>query len=444
MKTITLSVLAAALATLAPQTAQAASVDGDPVLYWNQLLINSLPANPLLAGRQAAILNTAIHDAVNAAQGSHNHGYLGGPNATGGDTRAAASAAAHAVLKALYPANAATYDTALANSLALVPDGAAKTTGIASGAAYGAQILALRANDGWNAVVPYTPSGQIGRWAPTPPAMLAAAAPQWGDITPFLLTSGDQFLPGPPPTLDSAAYTAAFNEVKEIGAAGSALRTADQSAAATYWNGAGGPGPWLQIAIAAAEESGSSTLANATVFARLSTGIMDATIGIFDAKYDYDYWRPITAIRAGDLDGNADTIGDATWSSFITTPNHPSYISGHSGVAGAASTILADQFGDDHQFCLTWSSQNRCWDSYTATANDAAMSRLWGGIHWRFDNEAGLALGRSVGNYVLGARAFGAAPEPALWGMLLLGFGTIGSVLRRRPRRVALVRWSAD
>ena len=433
----TLGVLALALATLAPHGAEAASVDGDPVLYWNQLLINSLPANPLFASRQAAILNTAIHDAVNAAQGGPNHGYLGAANATGGDTRAAASAAAHAVLKALYPANAATYDAALANSLALVPDGAAKDTGIASGAAYGAQVLALRANDGWNAMVTYTPSGEVGRWSPTPNGFSPAAVPQWGGVTPFLLASGDQFRSGPPPALDSVTYAAAFNEVKLIGAADSLIRTADQSAAANYWNTAGGPGPWIQIAIAAAEANGTSTLDNATTLARLTSAIMDSTIGIFDAKYAYDYWRPVSAIRSADLDGNVATIADVTWAPFITTPNHPSYISGHSGVAGAASVILADAFGDDHQFCLTWASQDRCWDSYTKSAEDAAMSRLWGGIHWSFDNEAGLALGRSVANYTLAARAFGAVPEPDTWGLFLGGFVVVGAALRRRkPQRL--------
>ena len=439
MKNRMLSVLAIAIATLAPHAADAATVDGDPVLYWNQLLIASLPASPLVASRQAAILNTAMHDAVNAAQGGPNYGYLGAANAHGGDTRAAASAAAYAVLKAFYPANAATYDAALANSLALVPNGAAKTTGIASGAAYGAQILALRAGDGWNAVIPYTPSGDIGRWSPTPDGLLPAAGRQWGEITPFLLTSGDQFRSGPPPALDSATYAAAFDEVKAIGAIDSVLRTADQSAAANYWVGASGPGPWLQIAIAASEANGTSTIDNATVFARLSAAIMDSTIGIFDAKYEYDYWRPVTAIRSGDLDGNAMTMADATWSPYITTPNHPSYISGHSGIAGAASVILADAFGDDHAFCLTWSSQDRCWDSYTLSADDAAMSRLWGGIHWSFDNEAGLALGRSIGNFTLQAQAFGAVPEPQTWGLLLGGFFVMGAAWRRRnSQRVVL------
>ena len=442
MKTTLLAAAAMATALLAPHSAQAATVDGDPVLYWNQLLIQSLPPSPLFASRHAAILNTAMHDAVNAAQGAPNHGYLGAANPNGGDTRAAAAAAAFTVLKTLYPGNLATYQAAYNQSLALVGDPVARDAGVASGEAYAMQILTQRAGDGWNTVVPYVPSGLVGSWAPTPPGNLNAAGAQWGGVTPFLMTSGDQFRSGPPPALDSATYTAAFDEVKLLGAAGSAVRTADQSAAATYWVGASGPGPWLQIAIGAAEASGSSVMANATAMARLSAAIMDSTIGIFDSKYEYDYWRPVTAIRNAALDGNDGTVADATWSSFVTTPNHPSYISGHSGVAGAASTILADAFGDSQSFCLTWASQNRCWANYTASADDAAMSRLWGGIHWRFDNDAGLALGRSVGNFTLQSRAFAAVPEPGVWALLLLGFGAIGAALRRRrPQRVAGIRF---
>lgn len=431
--------LATILAGTVPlQPAKAATVEGDPVLYWNQLLVSSMPANPVFASRHAAIFNIAVHDAVNAAVGNPAHSYLGG-GMSGANSRAAASSAAYHVLKALYPANTATYDAAYNASLALVSDGAAKTAGIASGMSYANQILAQRATDGWNAVVPYTPSGEIGRWAPTPPGFGSAAVPQWGTVDPFLMTSGSQFRSGPPPALTSAMYTAAFEEVKAIGSAGSLLRSADQSAAANYWVAASGPGPWINMAISSSEGQGTSTLDNASTLARLSVAMMDATIGIFDAKYFYDYWRPVTAIRNADLDGNAATLADATWSSYVTTPAHPSYISGHSAVAGSAAGILANAFGDNTAFCLTWASTSRCWANYTAASEDAANSRLWGGIHWRFDNDAGLALGRSVADWTLHTAALGAVPEPDTWSLLILGFGTIGAALRRRrPERLRL------
>ncbi len=422
---------AAMLAALASPAA-AVGVAGDPVLYWNEILITSLTPNPVFAGRHAAMVNIAIHDAVNAATGRQNYGYLGSLERDGGDTRAAASAAAHAVLSALYPANAAVYNAALANSLALVPDGAAKTKGIATGAALGAQVLALRLNDGWNAVVPYSPSGLPGRWAPTPPANLPGAVPQWGSVDPFLLNAGDQFRLGAPPAIDSAEYAAAYNEIKDIGAAGSLTRTGDQSYAANYWVAASGPGPWLRAAIDASEAAGNATIDNAALFARMNVAIVDATIGIFDAKYTFDYWRPVTGIRNGDLDGNAATDKDAGWTPYVITPPHPSYLSGHSGVAGAAGAVLADAFGDETSLCIGWASLNRCWDSYTAAADDAAISRLWGGIHWRFDNEAGLTLGRSVADWTLDQYAFGAVPEPGSWAAMIAGFGIVGAVMRRR------------
>jgi len=165
-------------------------------------------------------------------------------------------------------------------------------------------------------------------------------------------------------------------------------------------------------------------------------------IGVWDAKYEYDFWRPVTAIRAGDSDGNDLTAGDVGWTPFITTPNHPSYISGHSGVAGAGATILEDYFGDAHDFCLLSSGLTRCFDSFSGAAQDAANSRLWGGIHWRFDNEAGTALGREVAEYALSSSAFDAVPEPAAWGLMILGFGCAGGALRR-SRRGAVARAAA-
>ena len=187
--------------------------------------------------------------------------------------------------------------------------------------------------------MPYTPSGLPGHWAPTPPGNAPGAVSQWGAMDPFLLASGDQFRPGAPPALGSEAYAAAYNEVREIGSTTSLLRSADQSASATYWVAASGLGPWLRAAIDASEASGNSMIDNATLFARMNVAMVDATVGIFDVKYSFDYWRPVTAIRNGDLDGNAATVQDAGWSSYIVTPPHPSYVSGHSAIASSAAAI---------------------------------------------------------------------------------------------------------
>jgi membrane-associated phospholipid phosphatase len=423
---------AAVLLAAVPAAAAVEPVDGDPVLYWHEVMLTVLAGSPVATSRQAAMASAAIHDAVNASLGRPNFGYLGSLETNGGDVRAAASSAAHKVLITLYPGRAADLNAALAASLALVPDGPAKTKGIATGTGMGAAILARRANDGATAVVPYAPSGEIGRYAPTPPGFGSPVFQQWGDVDPWLMTSGDQFRSAPPPVVGSAAYIAAYNEVKDIGALGSLSRTADQAAAANFWAAASGVGPWIRAAIDAAQDNGTGTLENASTMARMLVAGADATIAIFEAKAYYDYWRPVTAIRAGDADGSDATVGDATWSPFITTPPHQSYVSGHSGQAAAATTVLADAFGNERSFCLTWSGNTRCWDSFSLAAEDAANSRLWGGIHWSFDNEAGLVMGQAVADWTLSSKAFGAVPEPASWAMIILGFGIVGLAARRR------------
>lgn len=423
------------LAVAAP--ASAVSADGDPVLYWNQTFLGGLPYNP---GQQraAAMLNIALHDSVNVSLGRPNVGFLGPVGSAGGDVRAAASVAAHAVLVQLQPSRTAEFNAALATSLALVPDGAAKAKGIANGTAVAAALFANRATDGQTTVVPYTPSGLPGRWAPTAPAFQPAVQPGLAVATPWVMNSPDQFRAGPPPTIDSEAYATAYNEVKTLGVNVGSTRTADQTESAQFWASAQGPGPWIKAAIDRAEATGTSTLENATTFARLATGVGDAVITIWDTKYHYDYWRPVTGIRAGETDGNGGTDGVDNWLPLIFTPPHPSYGSAHAAISGAAYTILADTFGDSGNFCLTSLGVTRCWASFSAAAIDSVNSRVWGGVHWRFDNDAGFAMGQSVGAWNVRSDVFGAVPEPASWALMILGFGVVGLAKRRR-RKAATV-----
>lgn len=431
--------VAFAAVTVGSAAAHAAvPVSGDPALYWNQVLSGGLTGSPTVTSRSYAMVSAAIYDAVNATTGRTHAAFVTGVATSGGDTRAATAVAARNMLVALNPAKTAEYDAALSASLALVPDGAAKTHGMATGATIAAASLAARVADGSTAPSTYAPTPGPGNWQPTPPAGAPAAVPQWADVTPFLMAAPDQFRPDAPPNIGSAAYAAAYNEVMLLGSAGSAIRSADQTAAAGFWAQASGTAPWLQAGLNVAEGAGLPSIENARLFALISTSIADSVIGIWDAKYEYDFWRPITAIRNGDFDGNDLTGGDALWTPLLGTPNHPSYISGHSGVASAGATILENYFGDAHDFCLTASGLTRCWDSFSGAALDAADSRLWGGIHWRFDNEAGTALGRAVGEYALNSRAFDAVPEPAAWSLMILGFGAAGMLIRRGRRREGL------
>ncbi|HEU4969415.1 MAG TPA: PEPxxWA-CTERM sorting domain-containing protein [Sphingomonas sp.] len=429
-------VLATALAWAGPAGA-AITVHDDPVLYWNDLAVKTFGGNPLTQSRAVAMVNTAMYDAVNRAYNGAGNYYNQGVTAPGGNVRAAASMAAHDVLVAVDPTHASTYDAALASSLALVGAGTAKTNGQATGAAYAAAMLANRQNDGATAVVPYTPGTAPGQWRPTPTGNLPAAAPQWADVKPFLMTSNDQFRAGPPPALTSAQYTAAFNEVKAIGASNSLTRTQDQTDSALFWDISNGM-TWIRIGVDVIADDHLTTLNNARVLAKLSTAIADSFISVWDTKYEYSFWRPITAIREAATDGNDDTEADASWSPLFGTPNHPSYSSAHSIQSGAAAAVLLGLVSDQ-AFCNTIGTDMRCFTGLAQAAQDAADSRLWGGIHWRFDNEAGLAAGGDIGRFALAQDAFNGVPEPASWALMIAGFGLAGAAMRRRALRVAFV-----
>jgi hypothetical protein len=415
-------------------SAHATGPGDDPVLYWNQILSTGLAGSPTVTSRGFAMVDIAIFDAVIATANSPYRPYLQGVPTSGGDTRAAVAVAAHDVLVALNPAKAADFDAALAASLALVSNGSAKSNGMASGAAIASAMLAARATDGSATNVPYTPSGLPGRWAPTPPGFAPAAVPQWGGVDPWILNSGDQFRPAPPPDITSAEYTLAYQQVMDIGSATSTTRTADQTASALFWAGAAGTGPWIQAAIGRSEAKGLTTIENAQLFALLATTTADAAIAVWDTKYFYDYWRPITAIRNGDIDGNPDTVADPNWISLIVAPAFPSYASAHATVAGAAAGTLAALLGDAGNFCLTAGGNSRCWASFSDASQDAANSREWGGIHWSFDNETGLVLGADIADFALAGGYFRAVPEPLGWSLLLGGIGLVGGVLRARRR----------
>src|SRR5262249_45813688 len=218
------------------------------------------------------------------------------------------------------------------------------------------------------------------------------------------LTGGDQSRAAAPPALTSQAYAAAFNEIKELGAANSATRTADQTQIARFWADPS-PGHWNQIAAGVSEARHLTLSQNARLFALLNLAGADAYIATWDTKYTFTYWRPVTAVRLADTDANPDTAGAPAWAPLIGTPAHPSYSSGHSAYGAAAAEVLAGFFGTD---AIGFTSTTpdlpgvtRSFAGFSAAANENALSRLLAGIHWRFDNEAGLAMGDAVGRYVV-------------------------------------------
>jgi hypothetical protein len=381
----------------------------DVVLEWNEILLDAVRADataPPQASRAMAIVHTAIYDAINSIDRSHQPYAVQELAAPSTSREAAAVAAAHRALEALFPLQ--DFDDELSASLAAIANGAAKNAGIALGHSIADQILALRAVDGSTAVVPYTPGTEPGDWQPTPPAFAPALMPHWADVTPFAITTADQFMPNNIPALDSPEYAAAFAEVKEIGSATSATRTQDQTDIALFWaNGAGTatpPGHLNVLAQIVAEKEGLSLSQNARLFALLNVALADAAIMCWETKYATDFWRPITGIRAADTDGNDATEADPLWTPLVVTPPFPSYSSGHSSFSGAAASVLIEFFGTD-AVVFTLPSEHplvgdRHYTSFTEAAQESADSRLYGGIHWRFDNEDGLSSGTALGQFV--------------------------------------------
>jgi membrane-associated phospholipid phosphatase len=381
------------------------------VLEWNQVFLDTFKADrvlPLYFSRDAAIVHAAIYDAVNDIDRSYTPFFADVQAPRGASLEAAAAQAAHDTMVALFPAHQATFDATLAADLVGIPPGRARL-GTAVGQAVAQQILAWRSTDGSTAQLTYVPGTAPGDWQPTPPAFAPAVAPQWGSVTPFCIPSDSAFRPPPPPALTSADYTAAFNEIKSLGAANSSTRTAEQSQIARFWYGAAGTytatGYWNQIAQEVAQQRGDSLVQDARLFALLNLAQADAYFAVWDAKYTYNFWRPVTAIRAADTDGNPDTAADPAWTPFLVTPAHPSYNSGHSGISGAAAAVLAAFFGTD-AIPFSFSSDGlpgvmRSYASFSAAAQEVSDSRVYAGIHWRFDVQAGQVMGNEVGDYIV-------------------------------------------
>jgi hypothetical protein len=395
------------LATLAVLPAQA-----DVVTDWNKAALQIIRENrtpPPRASRALAMLHAAIYDAVNGITRTHEPYLVESivPLPASASKEAAASAAARAVLDALFPTNAPAFDNLYANILSALPDDRRKLTGIQWGQSVAAEILAARANDGSAAVVVPLPALAPGDWVATPAAFAPYLLPQWAFVDCFSMTHPAQFRPPGPPALSSAAWAAAFNEVKALGALTNSTRTPDQSQIALFWaDGAGTetpPGHWNSIAQDVGAALGNTLDENARLFALLNLAMADAAVCAWDAKYHFHNWRPITAIRNADTDGNPATEADATWSSFIATPPFPDYVSGHSTFSGAASTILAVFYGTDSISFTTGSDflpgVVRSFTSFSAASEEAMNSRLYGGIHYRFANEDGLVAGQGIGEW---------------------------------------------
>jgi hypothetical protein len=378
----------------------------DVVTDWNAIMQETVAStDPFLQGRSAAITQLAVFEAVNAIVGDYKP-YLGRIIAPpGASPEAAAIAAAHRALIALHPGSASVLDALRARSLAAIPDGPAKSDGIAVGEAAANTILALRANDGSNAVVPYTPGTGAGAWQPTPPDFAPAFRPGLGQVTTFGIKNGAQFRLGPPPALYTGRYARDYNEVKKFGDVNSTERLQDRTDVARFYGVTDVVPLYNPAARQVSKAQGKTLSENARIFALLNMAMFDAAVAVFETKYFYNLWRPVTAIRAGDKDGNRRTDPDPNWLPLVVTPPFPSYPSGHAGIGGAARRVLESVFGaDGHSIVLTNPLIPEVVLHYTSwkqITDDIDDARVFGGVHYRFDQEAGARQGWQVGGYVL-------------------------------------------
>lgn len=382
----------------------------DMVTDWNVIATTAAAApikNGILQTRIYAMTHAAVHDSLNAIDRRYQPYAIdmqANPNAS---PDAAVAAAAHDVLiHELPPTQHPLLDAAYTNSLLSIPDGAAKDAGIAIGQIAAAAIIALRSSDGSSASMPYTPGSGPGVWIPTPPAFLPAALPGWGSVTPFALSSGAQFRLDPPKFFDLTGekYTADYIEVKSIGEVNSLSRTTEQSEIAQFWYEASAQG-WNRITRIVSAQEGLDLWENARLFGLVNIAMADGYIANFDTKYVYNFWRPVSAIQAGDTDGNDDTVADPAWTSFLVTPNIPDYPSAHATVGKAAATVLARFFGDDEIAFTTTSGApfpgiTRSFASFSNAAEENGDSRLFAGIHFRTACTDGLRQGKKIGRYV--------------------------------------------
>jgi len=416
LTTVALAIAAAILASLASARSaptfnshsgafvRAPAVAGaDVVTEWNRTMIAGLEAAnppPPIASRMGAIVQTSVFDAVNGIKRRYTS--VHGPAAPRGASRAAAAgSAAYTALVALMPAQKPIFDQQLQATLAQISGdpsdpGQSVVRGLDWGKTVANDILAWRANDGINAVLPpYVPGTAPGDYQPTPPLFGPPLFRQFANMTPFVLTSPSQFLPAGPPPLSSARYAQDLSEVEMLGSATSTVRTAEQTQTAVFWQVDTPSAIWNRVADDLADTNRTTLTQNARLLALMNIALADATISIWNAKNHFDAWRPVTAIRA---------LLDPTWTPLLATPAFQEYPSAHSGVSAAATTVLASFYGNHTPFTVTSNGLpgvERDFKSFSSAVLQIEDARIYAGFHFRFSVVDGATLGASVGDYVL-------------------------------------------
>lgn len=371
---------------------------------WNAIALRTTAAGPFSPPQETrtmAMVSMAVFDAVNSIDGTHQPFVSRLPAQTDASVSAAVAAASRGVLRALYPNAATTLDAVYDSVLAQLPAGASRTAGVAVGEAAAAAALKLRAQDGAAERTTFAPQNGVGTWSPTPPAHAPALEAGWGRVKPFVLDSGSHFRPPPPPALTSTTYARDLQEVLTVGGSRSQSRTAAQTEASHFWISTAAQ-LWNQVARQLTISGKLEPAAAARVYLLLNVAGADAMIAAWDAKYVYQQWRPVTAIRRDIASG---APGDTSWTPLIATPPFPDYPAGHTAFAGAAEVILEALLGDKPgEFSITSPTAGGVTHRYQSVrdvAEEVVNARVWGGVHWRTSSTVGRDMGRSVGTVAL-------------------------------------------
>ena len=395
------------LVTIALATVFVGAAHADVIMDWNAKG-DAIAAEKqvLLQTRVMSMLHIAMFEAVNAIERKYAPYKLtlSADRSTSKD--AAAATAGHDVLLAIYPDQETMLDAALSASLSGIPESDGKAKGIALGKEAAEGVIALRANDGTGAQESYRPHTKAGVYVPTVTPLFST----FGASTPWVMTSGSQFRPGPPPALDSETWTRDVNEIRELGGRNSTVRTPEQTTIGRFWFLVG-PRTFNPIVRQAAIAKNMDVVDCARLFALASIAGNDALVAVFDAKYQYNFWRPITAIRNADISQNAATPRDESWLPLGDTPMHPEYPCTHCIVSAAVSTVLRNLVGDEFgEFSLTSPTAPgvvRKWRRLQDYGDEVANARIYAGFHYRFSTEVGKDMGKKIGELTVATQLRG-------------------------------------
>ncbi len=380
-----------------------ANPGGDVLRDWTAATLEAAAKQPpFVQSRTMAMVHVAMFETINAIDARYTPYKVKAVATLGTSAEAAAAVAAHDVLVSLLPDQATSLDAKLNISLVRLTDPGVRASSLALGQRVAAAILALRTGDGWDAPNTWRPMTSPGVYIPT----VLPVGSTWGKVTPWILEKGDQFRPAPPVPLNSSEWARDYNEVKSLGAKASTVRTPAQTTTAQFWS-LTGPALYLDATEALMEGAGHSLVQNARLLALVSLVQADAYIAVFDAKYAYNLWRPITAIRDGDLDNNDATAPDLGWVPLLEAPMHPEYPCAHCIQAGAVGVVLEREFGTGRVKGMRVSSPGapnvvHTWEGVSDFVDEVSNARVWAGLHYRNSTVVGTAMGRKIGELALG------------------------------------------